>query len=146
MKVHDSMTAKPISISPLEPVSTAARLMKRHNLGALPVCDDQGRLRGILTDRDIVVRGVAADLDPADTPVRELMSRGIASCGAGEELSEALASMRREQLRRLPVLEEGKLVGMVSLCDLIRQPDCRMEAAEALSDISANVRRPGTEK
>ncbi len=141
MKVYDTMTAKPICISPMEPVSTAARLMKRHNLGALPVCDDQGRLRGILTDRDIVVRGVAADLDPADTPVRELMSRGLCSCGAQEELSEALAAMRRGQLRRLPVLEEGKLVGMVSLCDLIRSPDCRMEAADAMEDIASNLRR-----
>ncbi len=142
MKVSETMTDKPICISPLEPVATAARLMKRHNLGALPVCDEHGRLRGILTDRDIVVRGVAADLDPADTPVRELMSRGLASCSSQEELPEALTVLRREQLRRLPVLEEGKLVGMISLCDIVRHPDCRMEAAEALSDIAANIRRP----
>ena len=146
MKVYKAMTSHPISIGPMEPVATAARLMKRHNLGALPVCDEQGRLRGILTDRDIVVRGVAADLDPADTPVRELMSRGICSRGAGEELADAMACMRREQLRRLPVLEDGRRVGIVSLNDLLRAEDCRMEAAAALSDISSNVRRPPAEK
>ncbi len=141
MKVSETMTGSPIAIAPLEPVATAARLMKRHNVGVLPVCDGQGRLRGILTDRDIVVRGVAADLDPAETPVRELMSRGICSCGAQEELTEALAAMRRAQLRRLPVMSEGRLVGMVSLNDLLRSRDCRMEAAAALEDIAAQVRR-----
>lgn len=141
MKIGDIMTDKVVSISQMEPVAAAARLMKRHNLGALPVCDDSGRLRGMVTDRDIVTRCVAADTDPSDTPIREVMSRGIRCCSAGETAEEALRLMGSEQVRRLPVLEEGKLVGMLSLCDLARSSPCRMEAAAALTDISSNIRR-----
>lgn len=141
MKICDIMTDKVVSISQMEPVTAAARLMKRHNLGALPVCDDDGRLRGMVTDRDIVTRCVAADMDAADTKVREVMSRGICTCGAQEDVQAAVITMSTEQVRRLPVLDEGRLVGMVALCDLARSQDCSMEAASALTDISANIRR-----
>lgn len=141
MKIGEIMTDKVVSISQMEPVSAAARLMKRHNLGALPVCDDGGRLRGMITDRDIVTRCVAADLDAADTQVREIMSRGICTCGCGEDVQAAVIAMRTEQVRRLPVLEEGRLVGMLSLGDLARSQSCHMEAAEALTEISANIHR-----
>lgn len=141
MKAEDVMSQCPVCLGPMEPASAAARLMKRCNLGALPVCDDSGRLRGIVTDRDIVTRCVAADMDASDTPVREIMSRGVACCEADEELSQAVAKMAGRQLRRLPVLREGKLVGMLSLADLARQERWRMECAEALGSICGNVRR-----
>lgn len=141
MKVRDIMTDRIIAVSQMEPISAAARLMKRHNLGALPVCDDEGRLRGIITDRDIVTRCVAADMTPDDTKIREIMSRGITSCGADEEVDDAARSMGAQQVRRLPVLEDGKVVGMVSLSDLARHARCQMEAAEALTEISSNIRR-----
>lgn len=141
MQVREIMTDRVISVSQLEPVSSAARLMKRHNLGALPVCDDEGRLRGVITDRDIVTRCVAADMEPADTRIREIMSRGITTCRADEDINDALHAMGREQVRRLPVTQDGRLVGMVSLADLARSAGSFMEAAEALSEISANVIR-----
>ena len=142
MNVQSVMTEKIVAVNQLEPVSSAARLMQRHNLGALPVCDDKGKLRGILTDRDIVIRCVAADMDPEDTMIREIMSRGIQTCSAGDETSRALEAMSAHQVRRLPVVEEnGKLVGMVSLGDLARSAAGSMEAAEALSEISSNIRR-----
>ena len=140
MNVQSVMTKKIIAVNQLEPVSSAARLMLRHNLGALPVCDDSGRLRGILTDRDIVTRCVAADMAPEDTKIREIMSRGIRTCAAGDDAASALEAMSLHQVRRLPVVEDGgRLVGMVSLCDLARNAASSMEAAEALSEISANV-------
>lgn len=141
MKVCDIMTDKIVAVGQQEPVSSAARLMKRHNLGSLPVCDDEGRLRGMITDRDIVTRCVAADMAPADTKIREIMSRGIRTCGAEDDVDEVVQAMGQEQVRRLPVLEDGKIVGMVSLCDLARSISCTMEAAEALSEISANIKR-----
>ena len=142
MNVQSVMTEKIVAVNQLEPVSSAARLMLRHNLGALPVCDDKGKLRGILTDRDIVTRCVAADMDPEDTMIREIMSRGIQTCSAGDDASSALEAMSAHQVRRLPVVEEsGKLVGMVSLGDLARSSASSMEAAEALSEISSNIRR-----
>ncbi len=141
MKVCDIMTGQVVSVSQREPISAAARLMKRHNLGALPVCDDEGRLRGMITDRDIVTRCVAADMDPSDTMLREIMSRGIRTCSSQDDVDAASQTMRREQIRRLPVTDEGRLVGMVSLADIARRQSCAMEAAQALGDISSNVRK-----
>jgi CBS domain-containing protein len=141
MKVKQIMTDHVITVGQREPVAHAARLMKRGNLGALPVCDDEGRLRGIVTDRDIVTRCVAADDDPSDTPVREIMSRGIVTCGAEDDADELIRTMSARQVRRVPVTEGGKVVGMVSLADLARSDLFSMEAAEALSEISSNILR-----
>ena len=140
MKIGDIMSERVVCISQMEPVSAAARLMTRCNLGSLPVCDDAGRLRGIVTDRDIVTRCVAADMDAGDTKVREVMSRGIQSCAKDDDVQQAASVMAEQQIRRLPVLEDGKLVGMLSLSDLARRSRLSMEAAEALGKISSNVR------
>lgn len=141
MKICDIMTDKVISIGQDEPVSAAAKLLQRTNLGALPVCDDRGQLRGMLTDRDIVLRCVAADADPRELKVREIMSRGIITAKPFDELEMAVRLMSEDQVRRLPVLDGGKLVGMVTLCDMARNCNCDMEAAEALSEISSNFKR-----
>ena len=141
MQVRELMTDRVISVAQQEPVSSAARLMKRHNLGALPVCDDEGRLRGVITDRDIVTRCIAADMDPTDTLIREIMSRGISTCRTDEEIGDALHTMGSEQVRRLPVTQNGKLVGMLTLGDLSRNGRFHMEAAEALGEISAKITR-----
>lgn len=139
MKVSDIMSGRVVTIGQKEPVIAAARLLKRMNLGALPVTDDSGRLRGILTDRDIVLRCVASGSDPRTLEVREIMSRGVVTAAPGTEISEAARLMRGDQVRRLPVVEGGKLVGMLSLADMARR--CDMEAAAALADISSNLRR-----
>ena len=141
MKVKQIMTDSVISIGPRETVAHAARLMKRSNLGALPVCDEEGKVRGIVTDRDIVTRCVAGGDDPDITPVREIMSRGIATCRLEDDADEVLHTMSASQVRRLPVTEGGKVVGMVSLGDLARSDYFSMEAAQALSEISSNILR-----
>ena len=89
MKVSDIMSGRVVTIGQKEPVIAAARLLKRMNLGALPVTDDSGRLRGILTDRDIVLRCVASGSDPRTLEVREIMSRGVVTAAPGTEISEA---------------------------------------------------------
>lgn len=141
LKVCDIMSDKVISIGQDEPVSAAAKLLKRCNIGAVPVCDDKRRLRGILTDRDIVLRCVAVGADPRDTPVREIMSRGVVTAGPFDDVARAAETMSTDQVRRLPVLDEGRLVGMVTLCDLARDCNCDMEAGAALTEISSNFRR-----
>lgn len=141
MTVSDLMSAHVVSIGQDEPVSAAARLLKRANVGALPVCDARQRLRGIVTDRDIVTRCVAAGADPEETPVKEIMSRGVVTAAPGETLGAAAKRMRTDQVRRLPVLDEGRLVGIVTLCDMARSSACDMEAAAALAEITSNVRR-----
>ena len=141
MKVADIMSGRVVTVNQADPITTAARLMKRHNLGALPVCDDTGRLRGLVTDRDIVTRCVAMDYDPADTALREIMTRGVLTCKSTDDVEKAAASMSREQIRRIPVTEDGKPVGMISLADMARREFYCMEAAAALGSICSNVRR-----
>lgn len=141
MKVCDIMSSRVVSIGQNEPVSAAARLLKRCNIGSVPVCDDKGRLRGMLTDRDIVTRCVASGADPQDTKVAEIMSRGIITASPFDELDAAVERMTADQVRRLPVLDDGRLVGMLTLCDMARSCSCEMEAASALTEISSNFRR-----
>ena len=141
MKVSEIMSDRVVSIDQDEPVSAAAKLLRQCNVGALPVCDSEKRLRGILTDRDIVTRCVAAGADPEKTAISEIMSRGVVTAGPYDEVSHAARLMGGDQVRRLPVLSEGRLVGVVSLCDLARDTGCDMEAGAALSEISANFRK-----
>ncbi|MBR5491191.1 MAG: CBS domain-containing protein [Oscillospiraceae bacterium] len=141
MKICDVMTDGIISIGLKEPVSAAARLLKSKNIGALPVCDENGKLRGILTDRDIVTRCVASGFDPIETKVEDIMSRGVVFASPFDELEHAVRVMSRDQIRRLPIMDRGRLVGMVSLCDMARNCNCDMEAAEALAEISSNLKR-----
>jgi len=141
MKVCDIMSDNVVSIGPAEPLSAAARLLKSRNIGALPVCDESGKLKGMLTDRDIVTRCVALGSDPQRVKVEEVMSRGIITAGPFDDLDAAVKLMSEDQVRRIPVLDRGKLVGMVSLCDMARNCNCDMEAAEALAEISSNLKR-----
>lgn len=141
MKVSDIMTGHVVTVNQKDPITAAARLMKRHNLGALPVCDDSGKLRGLVTDRDIVTRCVAMDYDPADTQLREIMTRGVLTCKSTDDVEKAVSAMGREQVRRIPVTEDGKPVGMIALADIARREFYCMEAASVLGDISSNIRR-----
>ena len=140
MLVSDIMNPQIVSISPEETVALAARLLSRHNIGSLPVCGGDGKIRGILTDRDIVLRCVAADEDPETTPVSEIMSRSVITVNPGDDVRRASELMGLGQVRRLPVTENGKLVGIVSLGDMAQISVCDMEAARALGEISSNLR------
>ena len=142
MKVADLMNPSVITIAPEESAALAARLISRHNVGSLPVCGRDGRLRGIVTDRDIVLRCVAPEEDPAQTPVRDIMTRNCATVSPEDDPKEAAQMMAASQVRRLPVPQEGKLVGVLSLADLARAEHFGMEAAQALSEISSNICRP----
>ena len=141
MLVSELMTDNVISISPDEPASLAARLLYRHNIGSVPVCTEDGRLRGIVTDRDIVLRCVAAENDPETTPVREIMSRGLVTVSPTDDVREAARQMAQAQVRRLPVVDSGKLVGMLALGDMAKTHSFDMEASKALSDISSNIKK-----
>lgn len=141
MQICDIMSPNVVSITPDESASLAARLLYRHNIGSLPVCGEDGQLKGIVTDRDIVLRCVAAESDPQTTPVKEIMSKGIATVSPEDDVRVATKIMSDEQIRRLPVISNGKVVGMLSLGDMAKTYTYDMEASKALSDISANVRK-----
>ena len=137
MKVFDIMSDHIITVGQSEPVSAAARLLKQYNIGAVPVCDDRGNLRGMITDRDIAVRCVATGL----SKIGDVMTRGAVTINDNAHVGEAARLMADAQVRRLPVCHDGRLVGMLSLADLARNTDCDTEAAEALCEISKNIRR-----
>lgn len=140
MQVRELMSPSVVSITPTESAALAARLLSRHNIGALPVCGEDGSLRGIVTDRDIVLRCVAAEEDPATTPVRSIMSRHCAVVAPEDDIRLAGRLMAAGQVRRLPVVEGGQVVGMIALGDLARTHSCNMEAGKALAEISENIR------
>ena len=137
MKVFDIMSDHIVTVGQSEPVTAAARLLKQYNIGAVPVCDDRGNLRGMITDRDITVRCVATGLSPAETKIGDVMTRGAVTVNDNAHVGEAARLMADAQIRRLPVCHDGRL----SLADLARNTDCDTEAAEALSEISKNIRR-----
>ena len=141
MLVKELMSRAPVSLEAEEPVAAAARLMRERNIGALPVCEADGRLVGMLTDRDIVTRCIASGMPAAETRVADIMTTGAVVAETKEPLDDALQRMEREQIRRLPVTENGRLVGMLSLADVARTGRHAAETAEALSKITSNICR-----
>ena len=139
MLVKELMTSGVVPVEPGSSAALAARLLSRHNVGALPVCSREGRLRGMVTDRDIILRCIAPEDDPAQTPVRDIMSRACAYTSPDMDCLQAGALMAQQQVRRLPVVEKGRVVGILTLSDLARCGRYDMEAARALSEISENV-------
>lgn len=139
MKIREVMTNPVIRISPEETVAVAARTLAHYNIGSLPVCGQDGRVCGVVTDRDLVTRCIAAGQDPRRTSVREVMTGSVVAAQPDMDTAAAAALMGREQIRRLPVLENGRLCGMLSLGDLASRFEGEFEAADALAEISSNV-------
>ena len=122
-KIVEVMTKHPRAVAADTSVREAARLMEGDDVGSLPVVEKGGatRLIGVLTDRDIALRVVAAGRDPETTPVSEVASRDIVTVTPDDDLDDALTQMARAQVRRLPVVAgEGELVGILSQADLTR--------------------------
>ena len=139
MKVRDIMTQPAIHISAGESAEVAARTLTHYNIGVLPVCGGDGKLCGVVTDRDLVTRCMASGKAPANTTVREVMTGRVQSVQPDMEIGVAAHLMGRQQVRRLPVVENGRLCGMVSLGDLTKNEESVMDAADALTDISSNL-------
>ena len=115
--VRDAMTENPHSIGHSASVVEAARLMRQQDIGSLPITD-QEKLVGMITDRDITTRVVAEGADATKTSVGDVYSRDLISVEPDRGLDEALQLMARHQVRRLPVVEDGRLVGIVAQADI----------------------------
>lgn len=137
MKLRDVMTNPVIRIHPDESVAVAARTLTHYNIGALPVCGSDGRMCGLITDRDIVTRCLASGRSPSNTAVRDVMTSHVVTARPDMETTLAAGLMGRQQVRRLPVVENGKLCGMVSLGDLAQKQETSVEAGDALTEISS---------
>lgn len=139
MKLREMMTHPVVRIHPEESVAVAARTLARYNIGALPVCGGDGRICGVVTDRDLVTRCIAAGRQPASTTVREIMTTQVISARPDMDTATAAYLMGKQQIRRLPVVENGRLCGMISLADLANREESAYDASDALTEISSNV-------
>jgi CBS domain-containing protein len=140
--IRDAMTEDPRSIGARESVVEAARLMRDEHIGSLPVTEG-GRLVGMITDRDLTTRVVAEAAGPETTSVGDVYSRDLISVEPNNDLEEALQLMARHQVRRLPVVENGRLVGMVAQADIaLKENEKRTgELVEAISEPSEGERK-----
>jgi CBS domain-containing protein len=135
MKVRDLMTREPATLGPDSTCGEAATLMKQEDCGSIPIVQD-GRLVGIVTDRDIVVRCIAAGKDPRTCKVSEIMSADPVTIGSDEDAKEAERIMAERQIRRLPVCDDGKLAGIVVIGQLARRERDEEQIGETLKEIS----------
>ncbi|HWY68457.1 MAG TPA: CBS domain-containing protein [Terriglobales bacterium] len=143
MKVAEVMTTEVETVQMNSTLEEAASIMKVENVGAIPVVDEEDDLVGIITDRDIVVRCVAEGKDPADTNVEEVLSHELETIEPDVDVEEAARLMADKQIRRLPVCQDGELVGMISIGDLAVKATRPEASGAALREISQGVRGGG---
>ena len=141
MLVKDIMTTCVSCVKPETSISQIARQMKQDNIGSLPVCNDSGNVLGIITDRDITIRSISnldsSLYDSSNMPTaQEIMSTNMIYATPNMNLHDATILMSKHQIRRLPVISNQRLVGIVSLADIARKKLYVDEAGDALSAIS----------
>lgn len=135
MKVKDVMTREPATVKPNATCGEAATLMRQEDCGSIPITED-GRLLGIITDRDIVIRCIAVGKDARTTTVREVMTADLVTIGEDEDVKEAERIMADRQVRRLPVCDDGRLSGIVVIGQLARRERDEERIGETLKEIS----------
>jgi CBS domain-containing protein len=138
MNVGDMMSTDLVTCSPNESLAQVARKLQQEDIGSCPVVD-QDKLVGIVTDRDIAVRAVAKGLDPNDTKVSDIMSTDLIFGNQTMTLEDAARMMGDNQVRRLPIVEEARLVGIVALADLaidLEEDELLAETVERISEPS----------
>jgi CBS domain-containing protein len=141
-KARDIMTANPQVVTPADAVSRAAEIMRDADVGVVPVVEDQGsmRLAGVVTDRDIAIRVVAEGRN-GETTTREVMSSGLATVGPDDDVSSVLDLMKAEQVRRIPVVEGDRLVGIIAQADVATDLGNDKKTGEVVERISERQRK-----
>lgn len=132
----DIMTENVEALREDDSLQTAAERLAQHDVGALPICDEQQHVQGILTDRDIVVHGIAQGKDPRKTTVGEIVTPNPVTVNPEDPVERVIGIMAEKQVRRIPVVEDGKLVGMISQADIAQAVPAE-QAGKMLSQISS---------
>ena len=132
--VQNIMTTNVATVSPNQTIQEAAQLMSQHNVGALPVVEN-GQMKGIVTDRDITLRSTAQGLN-SSTPVSQVMSTNLVTGSPDMSVQEAANLMSQNQIRRLPIVENNQLRGIVALGDIATNSAYDQQAEQALTNIS----------
>jgi CBS domain-containing protein len=143
MKARELMTKDPVVVTPEEPVTRAAQIMRDENVGAVPVVEDRGsmRLRGVITDRDIAVRHVAEAHSQNCRVSDELTSGPLKTVTPETDTHEVLELMKREQVRRVPVVQGERLVGIIAQADIAQS-----ENANAVGKVVERISEPGQKR
>jgi CBS domain-containing protein len=137
MTCMDLMTDNPTCCQPSDTAVAASQIMRDEDVGSVPVIDDKQRLLGIITDRDVALRVVAAERDPGGTTVQDVMTRNPIACRPGDAMQRALDLMAQHQLRRLPVVgDDRRLVGIIAQADIATRLDAPRQTAAVVEDIS----------
>ena len=119
MKVKDCMCGDVCCVKPETKITDVAKLMEKNHIGCVPVCDNSNYLVGLVTDRDIILRGVACGKDTNTTPASEIMTCNVCTCNENDEIQKAERKMSENQIRRLPVCDSNnRVVGILTLGDL----------------------------
>ncbi|WP_068785080.1 CBS domain-containing protein [Paenibacillus phocaensis] len=137
-KVSEIMTHDVVTVTPQDNVYEVAVKMKENDTGFIPVVEGGDKLIGVITDRDLVIRGIA-EKRPGSTAVDEVMTKGIKTASRDMSVDEAAELMAQQQVRRLPVCDGDRLIGIVSIGDMAVRNIFADNAGEALSDISEQV-------
>ncbi|MEP7136219.1 MAG: CBS domain-containing protein [Chloroflexota bacterium] len=138
-KCKDVMTQNPVCCLPTDTVSKAAQLMKREDVGSIPVIEDKETMKliGIVTDRDLALQVVAPERDARSTQVADVMTYAVITCRASDDVQKALDTMSQHQLRRLPVVDgDQRIVGIISQADIATRVEKSEEIAEMVKEIS----------
>ena len=137
MTLKEVMTKDPKTCAPTDTVQQAAQLMKSEDVGPIPIVGTDGKLEGIITDRDIVLKVVAEGRDSKTTKLSDVMSTDLITCTADGDIEETLDLMEDNQVRRIPVVDaSGRLVGIISQADVATRLDDSEKTAELVEDIS----------
>lgn len=139
MKVREKMTTNVGYVNPSNTVVEAAQVMQKLNVGSVPVFD-QNKVVGVVTDRDIVVRNVAHGKIPQDTKVQDVMTSQVTTVTPDMDMDEVSRIMAQQQIRRVPVVENNQLVGILALGDMATDYRFDTEASEALTEISKKTK------
>lgn len=139
---RDIMTPDPASCQPDQTALEVAQLMRARNVGSVPVVENRETmvLVGIITDRDLTIKVIAGRRDPATTSVREVMSPEPITCAPDEDISRAVETMARSQVRRLPVVEGRRLIGIIALADIATRLHAPADTADLVEQISREWR------
>jgi CBS domain-containing protein len=133
-KAREVMTSHPVTLSPDASLVEAAQRMRDNDIGDVLVVEDGGRLRGIVTDRDMVVRALAEELEARNTTIEDVCSADLVAVDVEEDADRAVELMRERSVRRVPVVDRGRLVGVISLGDMAIERD----PGSVLAQISAS--------
>ena len=139
MKVKECMCGDVCCVKPETKLTEVAKLMEKNRIGCVPVCDSSNYLVGLITDRDIILRSLACDKQAQNTTASEIMTCNVCTCNQDDDVKNAEKKMAKNQIRRIPVVDNNKVVGILTLGDLSRNQDINVQSiCNTLEDICCN--------